>query len=113
MEDCIFCKIANGEIPSKLVYEDEAVAAFYDLTPQAPIHVLIVPKRHYADILEAEESGAPLNQMARAAKTIARQLGLEENGFRLVINTGADGGQTVPHLHMHMMGGRAFGWPAG
>lgn len=111
---CIFCKIAAGEIPANKVYEDEHVLAFHDLEPQAPVHVLIIPKKHYDSILAVEDGAdAPLNHMASAAKAVARELGIAEGGFRLVINTGKDGGQTVQHLHMHLMGGREFGWPAG
>ena len=118
MEDCIFCKIAAGEIPAKKVYEDNEVMAFHDLEPQAPVHVLIIPKKHYASILDIEADGnnahlAPMNHMAMVAQDIARKLGVAESGFRLVINTGKDGGQSVPHLHMHLLGGRPFGWPAG
>ena len=114
MENCIFCKIAAGEIPSSKVYEDDQVLAFRDLEPQAPVHVLIIPKTHYASILDTPCDGAsPLPAMAAAAQKIAQELGIAEKGFRLVINTGKDGGQSVPHLHMHLLGGREFGWPAG
>lgn len=113
MENCIFCKIAKGEIPASKVYEDDTVVAFHDLSPQAPVHVLIIPKKHYASILDTEADGAPMNELCRAAKQLAKELGVDEKGFRLIINTGEDGGQTVHHLHMHLTGGRAFGWPAG
>ena len=114
MEDCVFCKIAAGDIPSNKAYEDDTVLAFYDLDPQAPVHVLIIPKAHYDSILAVPCGGdSPLPAMAAAAQKIARQLGVAETGFRLVINTGKDGGQSVQHLHMHLMGGREFAWPAG
>lgn len=114
MENCIFCKIANGEIPSNKVYEDDQVLAFYDLDPQAPVHVLIIPKAHYDSILAVPcGKDNPLPAMTAAAQKIAQQLGVAETGFRLVINTGKDGGQSVQHLHMHLLGGREFAWPAG
>lgn len=113
MENCIFCKIAAGEIPANKVYEDDQVVAFHDLNPQAPIHVLIIPQKHYDSILDIEADGAPMAHICRVARQLARELGVAEKGFRLVVNTGDDGGQTVHHLHLHLTGGRAFGWPAG
>ncbi|MGE5509179.1 MAG: histidine triad nucleotide-binding protein [Chitinophagales bacterium] len=114
MADCIFCRIANKDIPSQVVYEDELVMAFRDLNPQAPVHVLIIPKQHLADVTEIE-AAHPLfaARLLRVARDLARQEGVAEGGFRLVVNTGADGGQTVPHLHVHLLGGRALGWPPG
>ena len=111
--DCIFCKIANGEIPSTKVYEDDTVAAFNDLEPQAPVHILIIPKAHItsADEITAENSAVVAN-IFEVASVIAKEKGLS-NGYRNVNNCGADGGQTVKHLHFHLMGGRQFGWPAG
>ena len=108
-EDCIFCKIANGEIPSSKIYEDDKMVAFKDLAPAAPVHVLLVPKQHAKDITEA----APevVAHMMSKVKEIAASLGVAESGFRLVINTGDDGGQTVKHLHIHLIGGKALGWP--
>ena len=110
--DCIFCKIAAGEIPSSKLYEDEAVIAFRDLHPVAPSHVLLVPKRHYENILElnkdAAEAGTVLAAINRAAEAVAELEGLE-NGFRLINNCGADGGQTVMHLHVHLLGGKSLG----
>ncbi len=111
MENCIFCKIIAGEIPAKKLYEDEKILAFYDIEPQAPVHVLIIPKRHFANILEAD--GETIVSMHRAAADIANRLGLAERGFRLVINTGEDGQQSVKHLHMHLLGGRSMQWPPG
>ena len=106
MEDCIFCKIARGEIPSSMVYEDEQVVAFNDLNPQAPVHVLIVPKAHYANLNEA--GGMPealLAALLRAASRIAAQLGLDKSGYRIVSNCGPDACQSVQHLHIHLLGG--------
>ena len=111
--DCIFCKIVNGEIPSNKVYEDENVLAFYDLEPQAPVHVLIIPKEHIASAAEiTADNSAVVSKVFEAAAKIAKQLDLKD-GFRIVNNCGARAGQTVMHLHFHMMGGRDFGWPAG
>ena len=115
MADCIFCKIASGEIPSGKVYEDESVLAFRDLEPQAPTHVLIIPKKHIGSIMaltgaDKELAGHILTEVAPA---VARFCGVDEGGFRLVANTGADGGQTVGHLHFHLLGGRAMTWPPG
>lgn len=111
--DCIFCKIAKGEIPSKKAYEDDTVLAFYDLEPQAPVHILIIPKEHIASCDEINESNsAVVSHIFEVAAKLGKELGLE-NGYRIVNNCGADGGQTVHHLHFHFMGGRQFGWPAG
>lgn len=114
MEDCLFCKIVAGEIPSDKVYEDDLVFAFRDIDPKAPEHVLVVPKKHLASVMDAGGGDAQyLTAMFDAARTIAKDLGLTDKGFRLVINTGEDGGQTVHHLHLHLLGGRAMGWPPG
>ncbi len=111
--DCIFCKIAAGEIPAKKAYEDESVVAFYDLEPQAPVHILIIPKEHIASCAEiTEENSAVVAHIFEIAAKLGKELGLG-NGYRIVNNCGADGGQTVHHLHFHFMGGRQFGWPAG
>lgn len=111
--DCIFCKIAAGEIPSKKAYEDDRVLAFYDLDPQAPVHVLIIPKEHIesAEKITPENSGI-IAYIFEIAARLAKELGLE-NGFRIVNNCGADGGQTVMHLHFHLLGGRSMKWPPG
>ncbi len=113
MSDCIFCKIANGEIPSTKVYEDDTVLAFNDLDPQAPIHVLIIPKQHITscDCITADNS-AVVAHIFEVAALLGKQFGLT-NGYRIVNNCGEDGGQTVKHLHFHFMGGRQFTWPAG
>ena len=112
MNDCIFCKIANGEIPTNFVYSDENVVAFNDLNPQAPVHVLVIPRQHYASSA-AVESPSVWSSLLEGAVKVARELGLEEKGYRMVINTGEQGGQTVPHLHLHLLAGRNLGWPPG
>lgn len=111
--DCIFCKIVNGEIPSAKVYEDDTVVAFNDLSPQAPVHILIIPKEHIASCDEVnEENCAVIGHIFAVAAKIAKEKGLT-NGYRIVNNCGDEGGQTVKHLHFHLMGGRQFTWPAG
>lgn len=112
MEDCIFCKIISGEIPSKIVYENEHVCAFRDASPEAPEHILVVPKKHYSDITELDNSEI-LSELFKAVNKIAKDVDPDEKGFRLVINTGDAGGQTVKHLHIHLLAGRNFKWPAG
>ncbi|AGP42167.1 histidine triad nucleotide-binding protein [Sorangium sp. So ce296] len=111
---CIFCKIANKEIPSKVVLEDEHVLAFHDLNPQAPTHVLVIPKRHIAGIAQAApEDEAVLGRLLLAARQVAEKTGIAEGGFRTVVNSGANAGQTVFHLHVHVIGGRPMAWPPG
>lgn len=111
--DCLFCKIAAGEIPSQKVYEDEQVYAFYDIDPQAPVHVLLIPKTHIASAAEiTAENSAVVAHIFEVAAQIAKELGLDD-GFRIVSNCGDSAGQTVKHLHFHLMGGRTFTWPAG
>ncbi len=111
--DCLFCKIVAGEIPADKVYEDDEVLAFRDIAPQAPVHVLVIPKRHLAGpaAVEKEDAGLAGRLMAVAAE-VARQEGVGEH-FRLVVNNGAEAGQTVFHLHMHVLGGRRMEWPPG
>ena len=111
MSDCIFCKIANGEIPSNKVYEDGTVMAFHDLDPQAPVHVLLIPKEHIASAKDigSENSGVVAHIFEVAAK-LAGELGLE-HGFRIVSNCGEDGMQSVQHLHFHLLGKKRMGWP--
>lgn len=111
--DCIFCKIVAGEIPAEKVHESETVIAFRDLTPQAPTHVLVIPRSHYPNAA-ALAAGEPATSahLFDAARAIAESEGLG-NGYRLVFNTGADAHQTVFHVHMHLLGGRAMGWPPG
>ena len=111
--DCIFCKIANGEIPSNKAYEDDKVLAFYDLEPQAPVHILIIPKEHIVNAMDiTSENSAVIAHIFEVAAIIAKELKLE-NGFRIVNNCGEDGGQTVKHLHFHMLAGRSMKWPPG
>lgn len=114
MEDCLFCKIAAGEIPSNKVYEDDMVYAFYDIDPKAPVHILIIPKKHIQSILQVGEADFPyLQRMILVAQRIAAEKGIADEGFRLIFNTGKNGGQTVPHLHLHILGGRYMEWPPG
>src|SRR5215470_7426929 len=111
--DCLFCKIAGKQIPAKIVFEDADVFAFADINPQAPTHVLICPKRHFASLHEAQASDQLiLGKMTLVAAELARERKLEA-GYRTVVNTGAGAGQTVFHLHMHLLGGRRFHWPPG
>jgi histidine triad (HIT) family protein len=111
--DCIFCKIVAGTIPAKLVYEDDQVLAFPDMNPQAPLHLLVIPRQHLTSLAQAAtEHTRLLGHLLSAAAEVARQQGLA-NGYRVVINTGPDGGQTVAHLHLHVLGGRALHWPPG
>ena len=112
--DCLFCAIAKGEIPSEKVYEDEQILAFKDIDPQAPVHVLIIPKTHikWAFDINAENSGVVAHIFEKIPE-IARSLGVDESGFRVVNNCGDAAGQSVKHLHFHLMAGREFGWPAG
>jgi len=110
--DCIFCKIANGDIPADVVYEDDEIMAFRDLSPQAPVHVLIIPKKHIASLDEAGTDGELLGHLMTKTCEIAAGLGLE-NGYRVVNNCGEDGMQTVRHIHFHLLGGRKMGWPPG
>ncbi|HEY9790336.1 MAG TPA: histidine triad nucleotide-binding protein [Candidatus Obscuribacterales bacterium] len=109
--NCIFCKVVDKQIPSKLVKESNDYVVIRDINPQAPTHVLIVPKQHVRNIAEFEDADA-LGRLFQVARDIANNEGLE-NGFRVVVNTGTDGGQTVDHLHIHVLGGRALGWPPG
>jgi histidine triad (HIT) family protein len=113
MDNCIFCMIVAGTIPSTKVYEDGYFLAFRDNKPAAPTHVLVVPKRHIPGILEGVALPGLLEGLMAAAVKVARQEGLEAGGFRLVVNSGEDGGQSVPHLHVHVLGGRPMAWPPG
>ena len=112
--DCLFCKIIAGEVPSKKVYENDMVYAFYDIDPQAPEHVVIVPKMHIESANEINEENAKyIAAVWQAVPEIAKALGVDEDGYRVVNNCGKNAGQTVWHIHFHLMGGREFGWPAG
>jgi len=114
MNTCLFCKIIAGEIPSKKIYEDSEMFAFHDINPMAPVHFLVIPKKHIENLLALEEADSALiGRLFFKAQEIAKQLGCEEKGGRFVINAKKDGGQTVDHLHIHFMGGRALGWPPG
>jgi len=105
--DCIFCQIVAGKIPSEILYQDEKVIAFRDINPQAPIHLVIIPKRHIPSLTHLSEEDSPLiGHMVNAANELAKKEGIAESGYRLVINCGKQGGQLVPHLHLHLLGGR-------
>ena len=109
MSDCIFCKIIKGEIPSPRVYEDEKMIAINDVAPAAPVHILLLPKEHTPNVTTANPE--LLSHMLSKVKEIAKAAGVLEKGFRLVMNTGEEGGQTVDHLHIHLIGGKVLGWP--
>jgi histidine triad (HIT) family protein len=111
--DCIFCRIVAGEIPATLAHQDELAIAFHDVSPQAPVHVLVVPRRHVANVVEAESVPGLAAHLIAVATALAPRLGVAASGFRLVVNTGDDGGQSVQHLHLHLLGGRELGWPPG
>ena len=112
--DCLFCKIVAGDIPSAKVYEDDKVYAFRDIEPQAPVHILIIPKEHIASANElTEENVSIVGHIFAVAAKIAKEEGIAEGGYRIVNNCGEDGGQTVKHLHFHMLGGRSLAWPPG
>ena len=112
--DCIFCKIVAGEIPAAKVYEDERAVAFRDINPQAPTHALVIPRAHVASLNEASEADeALLGHLLLVAARVAREEGHSEGGYRTVINTGAQAGQTVFHVHVHLLGGRSLAWPPG
>ncbi|MEP7214304.1 MAG: histidine triad nucleotide-binding protein [Acidobacteriota bacterium] len=112
--DCIFCKIAGGELPSEMLFQDEQCVAFNDLSPHAPVHVLVVPRLHIESLDKAAENNKELlGHLLLTAAEIARKRGIAENGYRVVINTNSDGGQTVFHLHVHLLGGRPFEFPPG
>ncbi|WP_428623752.1 histidine triad nucleotide-binding protein [Sedimenticola sp.] len=114
MSDCLFCKMVTGEIAPDVVYEDDDVLAFRDINPQAPTHVLIVPKRHISTLNDLEPDDARLiGQLSLAAAKVAAQEGVADAGYRTLINTNREGGQVVFHIHMHLMGGRRMGWPPG
>ena len=112
--NCIFCRIARKELPSELMHEDDQCVAFRDINPQAPVHWLIVPKRHIEQLHDLKEADrALLGHLVLTARSMAERAGVGQSGYRLVINNGSDGGQTVPHLHLHLVGGRALRWPPG
>ena len=114
MEDCLFCKIAAGEIPSNKLYEDDTLLAFYDIDPQAPVHFLVIPKRHIASAAALTEDDAALQGHIYAViAQLCRKLGVDERGDRVVTNVGEDGGQSVKHLHFHVLAKRSLAWPPG
>lgn len=114
MNDCIFCKIARKEIPAKVVYEDDRILAFDDINPQAPVHVLIIPKEHYASLNDIpEEKKDLLGYILLKARQVAQEKGIGESGYRTVLNTAKDSGQDVFHIHFHVLGGRRMTWPPG
>lgn len=114
MADCLFCKIAAGDIPSNKLFEDDQLLAFYDIDPQAPVHFLVIPKKHIdsAAVL-TEDDAALLGHIYAVIAQLAAHLGIAENGYRVVTNVGADGGQSVKHLHFHVLAGRSLAWPPG
>jgi histidine triad (HIT) family protein len=112
--DCIFCGIVDGSLPTEYVHEGEQIVAFRDITPQAPTHVLIVPRAHIESVADLENEHAQLlSEMFLAAKAIAAQEGIDDSGYRLVLNCGRAAGQSVDHLHLHLLGGRKLAWPPG
>ena len=114
MEDSLFCKIAAGEIPSNKLYEDDTLLAFYDIDPQAPVHFLVIPKKHIASAAAlTEDDAALLGHIYAVIAEQCRKLGVAENGYRVVTNVGEDGGQSVKHLHFHVLAGRSLAWPPG
>lgn len=114
MESCIFCRIAARRLPARIVFEDDEILAFEDVNPQAPIHTLVIPRRHLVSLNDATPPDAALlGRLFVVAAQLARERGLDAQGYRTVINTGAGAGQTVFHLHLHLLGGRAFRWPPG
>jgi histidine triad (HIT) family protein len=114
MQDCLFCKIIQKKIPARIIHEDEEVLAFEDINPQAPVHILVIPKKHLSTSLDIRpEDHALIGKLVQAAGTIAKERGIAERGFRLVMNTNAESGQTVYHIHLHILGGRPMHWPPG
>lgn len=111
-DDCLFCRIVRGEIPAKLVAEDEHSVAFRDITPQAPVHILIIPREHVASLNQATDA-AMLGRLSLMAADLARKEGISESGYRTVVNTNAAAGQTIFHVHLHLLGGRSMHWPPG
>jgi len=110
--DCIFCKIIKKQIPSSLVFEDDKILAFNDISPKAPVHILVIPKQHVAGIAELSDT-AIVSDLFALMKKLAVEKGLDKTGYRIVVNHGKDAGQAVPHLHFHLLGGRPLKWPPG
>jgi histidine triad (HIT) family protein len=114
MTDCLFCKIIEKKIPAKIAYEDDKVLAFYDISPQAPTHILIIPRKHIASVNDLQnEDSEIIGYLHLTAKKLAKEHKIEKSGFRLVINNGPDAGQAVSHIHIHILGGRKLQWPPG
>ena len=112
--DCVFCKIASGEIETPLIYQNEHIVAFNDLDPKAPHHILIIPRKHIATLNDITDEDAPLiSQMILTAKNLAKESGISESGYRVLINCNKEGGQAVYHVHLHLLGGRTMTWPPG
>lgn len=113
-QDCIFCRIIAGEIPARVVYEDEQALAIHDIAPQAPVHVLVIPKQHIESLAAATDADSPLlGRLLSCASHVARALGVADSGYRVAINVGKNGGMDVYHLHIHVLGGRRMAWPPG
>lgn len=114
MVECLFCKIAQKEIPSEFIYEDDKIVAFKDIDPQAPTHILIIPKLHYDSIMDVPENDLNIiSNIHNVARKLAKDIGIDKRGFRIVNNCGEEGGQSVQHLHYHLLGGRQLEWPPG
>ncbi len=114
MTDCLFCSIASGDIPATVVHEDELVVAFRDINPQAPTHILVIPREHIASAADVTPAQDPVwARLLHVSQELAEQEGIATSGYRLVTNVGGDGGQTVDHLHLHLLGGRSLSWPPG
>jgi histidine triad (HIT) family protein len=114
MADCLFCGIAEGKVKGQIVYQDESVIAFRDVTPRAPVHILIIPRKHLAGMLDIEaEDSTVVGHIFEVAAQLARDQGVADSGFRVVVNSGPDAGQSVLHLHYHLLGGRQMSWPPG
>ena len=112
--ECIFCKVVSGEMPNEIIYKKDGVVAFHDISPKAPVHLLLIPEKHIATLNDLDESDHDLmGTLMLSAKEVAAQFGLSENGYRLVMNCNNDAGQSVYHIHCHLLGGRAMQWPPG
>ena len=111
VDDCIFCKIVSKQIPAKVAYEDDLVLAFHDVKPLAPVHLLIIPKKHIPTVADLHSGDGVMGVLTDCANRLAKELGLAERGYRLMVNCGPDGGQVVYHLHLHLIGGRKFDHP--
>ncbi len=112
--DCIFCKISEGKAPASKIYEDKEVIAFHDINPQSPVHILVIPRKHIVNMLDVKKEDYPvLSRMLEVATSIAREFNIAETGYRIVINTNRNAGQSVDHLHVHVLGGRVMQWPPG